>query len=124
MMIQRQLRRPLIPVLLVMLIAGCASLGLLTPQTLDERLSYAYDQHTAALQTITTATNQKLLTSRDAVSLLAIADQSRALLDAARGAQAGGDVSTAEGRLLLAINVLREVQTYLRTRNVALGGTT
>jgi hypothetical protein len=116
-MIQRQLQRPLIPVLLVLaLIAGCAALGLATPKTLDERLSYAYEQHTAALQTIASSTNQKLITSADAVSMLAIADQSRLLLDAARSATTAGDVSTAEGRLVLATNVLRELQTYLRTR--------
>lgn len=125
MMIQRQLRRPLILVLLVMLLsAGCAALGILAPQTLDERLSYAYEQHTAALQTVTNATNQRLLSSRDAVSILAIADQSRLLLDAARGAQAGGDLSSAEGRLILATNVLRELQTYLQSRTRPQGGVT
>lgn len=124
MMIQRQLRRPLIPALLVMLIAGCASLGILTPQTLDERLSYAYDQHTAALQTITSAANQRLITKQEGVSILAIADQSRALLDAARVATGAGDISTAEGRLILATNVLRELQVYLRSRTRPQGGAT
>lgn len=125
MMIQRQLRRPLIPVVIaLLLIAGCTALGILTPQTLDERLSYAYDQHTAALQTIASATNQHLITSADAVSVLAIADHSRLLLDAARAASGGGDLSTAEGRLVLATNVLRELQTYLRSRTRPPGGAT
>jgi len=123
-MIQRQLHRPLIPVLIAMLLVGCASLGLVTPQTLDERLSYAYDQHTAALQTITSTTNLRLINSRDAVSMLALADNARLLLDAARGAQRGGDVESAEGRLILATNVLRELQTYLRTRTRIQGGAT
>ena len=109
------LKRSLMPVLL-MLFAGCAALGILTPQTLDERLSYAYDQHTAALQTITSATNQKLISSSDAQAVLTIADQSRLLLDGARAASSGGDTASAEGRLILATNVLRQLQTYLRSR--------
>ena len=124
MMIQRQLRRPLIPALLVMLIAGCASLGILTPQTLDERLSYGYEQLTAALQTVSAAANQKLITKSEGQSILAIADQSRLLLDAARAAQTNGDLTSAEGRLVLAVNVLRELQTYLRSRTVIQGDST
>jgi len=122
--IQRQLRRPLFSALLVMLIAGCASIGLATPKSISERLAYAYASHTAALQTIANTTNAKLLSSRDATAMLAIADQSRLLLDSARLAIDGGDLQSAEGRLVLATNVLRELQTYLTRTSAQRGSST
>lgn len=100
--------------LLLVLLTACASMGLVTPQSFDERLSYAYDQHTAALQSITTAVNAKEMSGKDGQAVLAIADNARLLLDAARVATTSGDTATAEGRLLLATNVLRELTSYLR----------
>lgn len=103
---------------LLLLLAACGSLGLVTPQSLDERLSYAYGQHTGALQTITGATDLGELHSTEAKTVLAITDNARLLLDSAKLAAGTGDVSTAEGRLVLATSVLREVNAYLRQRGV------
>mgnify|MGYP001587211527 CR=1 FL=1 len=103
---------------LLLMLSACASLGLVTPQSFDERLSYAYDQHTAALQSITTGVTFKDLTGKDGMTVLAIADNARLLLDSARIATQSGDVTTAEGRLVLATNVLRELNDYLRDRGV------
>lgn len=120
----RLLKHPAIPILTALLMIGCASLGLATPKTFEERLAYAYNQHTAALQTITNTTNLRLISSRDAVALLAIADQSRLLLDSSRMAFSGADLQSAEGRLVLATNVLRELENYMVTRTSAQRGPT
>lgn len=101
---------------LLILLSACGSLGLVTPQSFDERLSYAYDQHTAALQSITTAVDLKEMSGKDGQAVLAIADNARLLLDSARVATTAGDTATAEGRLVLATNVLRELTSYLRSR--------
>jgi len=102
----------------LILLTACASMGLVTPQSFDERLSVAYEQHTAALQSIATAVNLKDLSGKDGQAVLAIADNARLLLDSARIATSSGDTSTAEGRLVLATNVLREVSAFLRQRGV------
>lgn len=108
-----KLKLSIIPLLLILL-AGCPSMGIVTPQSFDQRLSYAYDQHTAALQSITNAVNAKEMSGTDGKAVLAIADNARLLLDSARVATTSGDTATAEGRLLLATNVLRELTSYLR----------
>lgn len=108
---------PVIPLLLILL-AGCPSMGIVQPQSFDERLSYAYDQHTAALQSIATAVNMKDISGKDGQAVLDIADNARLLLDSARVATTSGDTATAEGRLVLATNVLRELNNYLRSRGV------
>jgi len=99
---------------LLILLAACAEIGLVTPQSFDQRLSYAYDQHTGALHSISAAVNAKEMSGADGKAVLAIADNSRMLLDSARMATASGDTETAEGRLILATNVLRELSNYLR----------
>jgi hypothetical protein len=111
-----KLKLSILPVLI--LLTACASMGLVTPQSFDERLSVAYEQHTAALQSIATAVNLKDLNGKDGQAVLAIADNARLLLDSAKLATASGDVNSAEGRLLLATNVLRELSTFLRSRGV------
>lgn len=100
--------------MLLVLLTACASMGLVTPQSFDQRLSYAYDQHTAALQSIATAVNLNEMSGKDGQATLAIADNARLLLDSARVATTSGDTATAEGRLALATNVLRELTNYLR----------
>lgn len=100
--------------LMVVLVAGCAAF---TPaKTFDEKLAYAYGTHTAVLQAATSGLQTGELTVADAEQVLKLADQTRALLDAAKLAAGTGDVSTAEGQLALAVNVLTELQNYLRSR--------
>lgn len=97
-------------------LAGCQSLGLASAQSFDDKLAYAYGSHTAIQKATATALDLKDITSADAEHVLKLADESRALLDAARTAANAGDVSTAEGRLLLASSILTQLETYLRTR--------
>lgn len=97
---------------------GCAQFGLEQPQTLDQRLAYAYGTHTAVLDAAAVGVTTGKLTAEDGRQVLKLADESRLLLDAGRAAAAGGDVSTAEGRLVLALGILTQLQTYLNSRGV------
>lgn len=101
----------------LLLLTGCA-VGLQPAKSFDQQLAYAYSTHTAVLSSAGNALEAGDLTVADAEAVLELADQSRALLDAARLASGAGDVATAEGRLALATNVLEQLLAYLRTRGV------
>lgn len=100
-----------------LLLAGCAQIGLAPASTFDQRLAYAVSQNAAVRRTAANSLNAGEITVEDAQFVLKTTDESRTLLDAARVASGAGDVSTAEGRLALAVNVLTQLQTYLRTRS-------
>lgn len=103
--------------ILLMLIAGCAQLGLAPAASLSDRIAYAYGTHTAVLQATTSSLEAGDIGSEDAARVLKVADESRKALDAARLAVGSGDISTAEGRLQLATALLTELQTYLRRKS-------
>ena len=100
----------------LILLAGCAQLGLAPAQTLDEKLAYAYGTHTAVQRAAASALTARDISSADAEQVLKLADESRALLDGARAAAKIGDTSTADGKLLLATSILAQLQTYLRSK--------
>ena len=99
-------------------VAGCAQFGLEEAQSLDQRLGYAYGTHTAVLDAAAVGVQTGKLSAEDGGHVLKLADESRLLLDAGRAASAGGDVTTAEGRLVLALGILTQLQTYLNSRGV------
>lgn len=101
-----------------LVLPGCADLGLEQAQTLDQRLAFAYGAHMAVLDAAAVGVQTGKLTAEDGEHVLKLADESRLLLDAGRVAAGGGDISTAEGRLVLALGVLTQLQTYLNTRGV------
>ena len=100
------------------LIVACTAVGIQAPKSFDQHLVYAYGTHTSVLEATANALEAGALTVEDSEAVLQLADQSRTLLDAARVASGGGDVTTAEGRLALATNVLEQLLAYLRTRGV------
>lgn len=102
----------------LILLAACTAVGVQAPQSFEQQLAYAYGAHTSVLEAAANALEVGDLTVEDAEAVLDLADQSRTLLDAARVASGAGDVTTAEGRLALATNVLEQLLTYLRTRGV------
>lgn len=102
----------------LVLLAACTSFGVQPPKSFDQQLVYAYGTHTSVLEATANALEAGDLTVEDSEAVLQLADQSRTLLDAARVASGAGDVTTAEGRLALATNVLEQLLAYLRTRGV------
>jgi hypothetical protein len=101
-----------------LLAGGCTTLGVQPARSFDQQLAYAYSTHTAVLDSAANALEAGSLTVEDAEAVLAMADQSRVLLDSARLAAGAGDVTTAEGRLALATNVLQQLVAYLNARGV------
>lgn len=100
----------------VLLLLGCASLGLAPAQSFEQKVAYAYGVHTAVLQSATSAVTHKDISQDEGKQVLKLADDSRTLLDASRQAFNLGDVSTANGKLALATSILSELQTYLRSK--------
>ena len=99
---------------LLILLAGCAQLGLSTPQTFDQKLAVAYGSHTAIQRAAATELRAGHLKKADAQEVLTLADQSKVLLDAARMA---GDTTVAQNKLTLAVAVLTQVQAYINQRS-------
>ena len=98
---------------MLILLAGCAQLGLSTPQTFDQKLAVAYGTHTAILKATASELKAGHLKKADAQEVLTLADQSKALLDAARMA---GDTTVAQNKLTLAVAVLTQIQAYINQR--------
>lgn len=103
---------PLIKGLLViLLLAGCAQLGLAPADTFEKKLAYAYGTYTAVQQSAASALTAKEITKEDAQQILTLGDQARALLDAAKVV---GDPLEAQNKLLLATQILQQLQLYLQ----------
>lgn len=102
----------------VVSLQGCEQLGIRQAKTFNENAAYALAQTTALREAATESLELGQLSVGDAEYVLKLTDQSRALIDAAQLAYAGGDIATAEGRLQLVIGVLTQVQTYLNSKGV------
>jgi uncharacterized membrane protein len=100
-----------------LLLTGCAQIGLAPASSFDQRLAYAVSQNAAVRQAAANSLNAGEIEVADAQFVLKTTDEARTLLDAARLASGTGDVSTAEGRLSVAVTVLTNLQMYLRTRS-------
>lgn len=101
----------------VFVLAACASVGLAPAQTFDERVAYAVANNAAVRQAAANALDAGDIQLQDAQYVLKTTDETRTFLDAAKAASGSGDISTAEGRLSVAVNVLSQLQTYLRARS-------
>lgn len=108
--------------LVLLLLVGCSSMGLVEPQSFDERLAYAYATNTAIREASTSALNAHTITSDDMIYVMGVNNQLRLALDAAKDAASGGDVQTAEGRLLMVTKALTALQTYMRSKGVDVKG--
>lgn len=109
------LRTALLPICLALLV-GCASLGLETPKTFNERAAYVHSNINGVVSATTNSLNAGAIASTDAEYVRDSAARTRTLVAAAETAYGAGDVSTAEGRLALAEGVLRQLQNHLRVK--------
>lgn len=96
------------------LVAGCGVFGAEQPQGFKDRAEIAEQTVNGVITTAINSLNAGAIKSDDAAYVRTAAAETRAYLLAAETAYDAGDVSTAEGRLALASNVLRELQGYLR----------
>jgi hypothetical protein len=95
-------------------VSGCDVFG--KPQTFEQQLAYAYGTHTSVLTAAANAVEHNTLSVADATQVLSMADDAKIMLDASRAAIGVGDVTTAEGQLKLATNVLQQLLDYLNAR--------
>lgn len=105
--------KPLLP-LFLLLLAGCAQLGLEPAQTFEDRLAYAVSQNAAVRIASARSLDAGDITADDMQSVMKINDEVRTILDAAKVAAGAGDLSSAESRLALATALLVKLQDHLR----------
>jgi hypothetical protein len=103
---------------LLLVLTGCASVGLPQPESFDQKLAYAYGVHTAVETSAATAVSTGALSKVDGQAILTLADQSKALLDSAKQLETV-DATTAGDKLALAVSVLTQVQTYIQSHGSA-----
>lgn len=99
-------------------LAGCASLGLVQPQSFEERLGAAYTTNTAIREAAANSLASAALSSEEGEYALAQTREARKLLDATRLVARGGDITSAEGRLELVTKGLTLLRTYLEGKGV------
>jgi hypothetical protein len=102
-----------LPVLL--LLSGCAALGLATPKGFDQQLAEAYGVHTAVLTASTVALSTGAISSTEATQVNTQALSARTLLDTAKSIEKSNP-NGASTDLTLAISALGALQSYLNSR--------
>jgi hypothetical protein len=100
----------------IALLVGCASIGLAPAKSLPDRIAYAYGVNAGVRTAAANALEAGTLSIEDGEYTLKVTDESRTLLDTSRVALSAGDTQTAEGRLVLALDVLDALQKHLNTR--------
>jgi hypothetical protein len=109
--------RPFRPLLLplLLLLSGCALLGITKPLTFDEQLATAYTAHTTVDQAATVAVQAGSLSSAQGDKVIALSNTARSILDAAKAAEKAGNTAGASAQLILATSALTAIQTFLNT---------
>ncbi len=103
---------------LAIALAGCASLGLVAPQSLDESLATAQAQVSALELSAAQALNAGTIKTADAQTVLSLGDQATSAIAAAKIAESSGDTATAQGKLALATSLLAQLSAYLTAHGV------
>jgi hypothetical protein len=120
----------LLTLLSLLLFVGCASLGLQTADTFNQKLAYSYGQVTAARKGALAVINAKCPDEaamqtdacksavKDGQHVQAMADEARQGLDAAKGYAMAGNLTAASTQLQLESAALTALQTYLSAKGV------
>lgn len=101
--------------LTVLLLCACQSLGLAQPKSLQDRIAYGYSTYSAVQYAAANAITAGEMSSADGEAVLKMADQARVLLDSAKALSAT-DPTGAGTKLELAVNILTQLQAYLRAK--------
>lgn len=97
------------------LLYGCATIGVPPAQNFEQKWAYATATHTAVMSAAAASVKVGDLSKADGQQVLRLADEARALLDAAE-ALSSSDESAANQKLALASTILLQLQQYLRAR--------
>ena len=100
---------------LLTLAAGCAALGVPSPETFNQRLAVGYSTVTEVRRAATTLLTAQKLSVADAENVLKQTDNARTGLDLAKSMHATTPLLAAD-KLSATITALSALQTYLATR--------
>jgi len=121
--------RTIVTIVLLVLV-GCAALGLQTAETFNQKLAYSYGQVTAARRGATSVVNASCPTPEtftsaaclaavaDGKHIQQMADEARKGLDLAKGYAAAGNLQQANVQLQLESAALSALQAYLLSKGV------
>lgn len=104
--------------LILSVMLGCASIGVPTPSTFNEKLAVGVASVTSVRTSATTLLQAGKITPADAQNIQTQADTAREGLNVARGLS-GTDLTGAGNKLTAATAVLTALQTYLLTKQGA-----
>jgi len=99
--------------MLALLMASCAQLGLTPPQSTQDRIMYGYSQTTGVYQGIAQAVTAGSISKAQGMDAIKTVDGARAALDAANMANKAGDATGALKYLQTAMTVLQAIQAQL-----------
>jgi hypothetical protein len=102
----------------VVMLPGCTSIGLKAPVNLTQRIDNAYGNVTAIVNTAIAGRERGQLTAEEGAFISDLAKNARVVLQAADTLNKVGDTSGAEGRLLLALGILQQLDSYLNGKQV------
>ena len=114
-------------ILVVLLLGGCAALGLQTADTFNQKLAYAYGQVTAARKGATAVINAQCVDPKaagcqaavaDGKHIQSMADEARTGLDQAKTFAAAGNLTQANVQLQLESAALTALSTYLTAKGI------
>lgn len=96
------------------LLAGCPTL--VKPQTVEQRLMYAQAQVGAAYKTVADLRKREAISKDDGRAAIEKIDEADKSVKLARTALQAGDISTAEGKLSIALTALIAIESTLKAK--------
>jgi hypothetical protein len=108
--------KPLISLVLACALMGCATGTKI--QSVDEGLGAAELQVAALGQSEASARKSGVLTQAQGTEALSLFDQATTALAAGRAAEKTGDMTTAQGKLTIAVSLLAQLSAYLTAHGV------
>lgn len=104
----------LFALLAVLALVACQSF--VKPVNLDQRLMYAQAQVGAAYKTVADLRGREAISKEDGQKAISEIDKADSAVKLARTALAQGDISTAEGKLSIALTALIAIESSLKAK--------
>lgn len=98
----------------IVMLTSCATVA--APQTLDQRLAYAYGSVTATRYSCADAVQRERIDKTAGTQCLLLTDHARRTVDAARMLMIAGDPNSAQAQIELATGLLLEVEKMLKAQ--------
>lgn len=99
----------------LLLLSGCASLGIAPAQSLKQRIAYGYSTYSAVNYAATNGVTKGTLEPTDGDKVLKLTDEAKGFLDGAK-ALVDTNPQGATDRLTLAISVLQAAQSFIDSK--------